>query len=120
MRSAILEQLSGIFPTKADSKKRLAELTEREAKTARLVRLINHGDWPAMEAILTSFYTEAINEFSIKDLSPDDMKRLNNRMELLRNIKEKIQKAVADHARVIEELQTLKEQTDVRRTESAD
>lgn len=84
-----LNKLAGIFGRKSQDEE-IAGLVKAQTTAARISVLMAYREWPEMEAILNYFQQKAIDGLAAKNISKEETQRLTNRMEQLRDIRNKL------------------------------
>lgn len=85
----VKNKLGGIFGRHSTGDMR-NEWIKAQAEGAMVSELMAYREWPVMDRIFMFFQNEAINGLAIKNISKEETQRLTNRMEQLRDIRNKL------------------------------
>lgn len=104
-----IKMLGGIF----GSGKKPEDLTLLKAKGNEVAELMAYKSWPVMEMLFDLFRDEAITALGAKNVKPEDSQRLTNRIELIRDIRKKLQSTKEAGRKAEEQLVKMTEKTHV-------
>ncbi len=91
MTFSVTKKLGGFFPS---MEKRMAGLMTSIVAGNSYAGLRASQHWHAMDALLQSKHNDAVRELGNRDLSVDATKRLNHRLELLRELEDDMVAAI--------------------------
>jgi len=95
MRTAFkLSKIAGILSVGGNSETRILELKKRIREADKIVHIISNENWPAMKSIFAALRDEAIKGLSTRNITIEQSQRFTNRMEMLRDISERIERVV--------------------------
>lgn len=95
MRTAFsIKKLGGVF-SRANNLKTEQELKDRIAKADSILQITSNENWPVFRNLIDEFREEAIKGLSTRNITVEHTQRFTHRMELTKDIFDKINLSIS-------------------------